>query len=278
MALTTPLSAADATVVAAGFLAQIQAEARIASQTNRDYTGQIVGRGSSVKVILPDLVTMKDYVPGVTSITPDAVSDEDVTITVDQAKYWAVSLDDVIANAGAAGELDAVAASAGATAALTLDQHIAGVWADDAGVDLGTDVDLSGTGAAYEYLLDAMVSVADQGSELVAVVPTAFKAQLLRDARFVGTGFTAQYNGQVGQAAGFAIIESNVQGSNTVLIRSHREAVASVVSLSKVERYRPESSFSDAVKGLVVYGAKVVRPDSTAAGTVIYAPVEDPEA
>lgn len=274
MALTVPLSAADVVSVQAGFLRQLQTEAVIASQTNREYTGQIVGQGSSVKVILPDLVTLTDYVPNVTTIVPSAVSDTDVTLTVNQAKYFAVKLDDVTANAGAAGELEAVAASAGETTANDVDAHIATVWAAGAGIDLGTDVDISGTGAAYDYLLDVMVAAAGKGKDRVAIVPTAFKAQLLRDNRFVGSGFTAQYNAQIGQVAGIAIVEDEA-ATDTVLVRSHREAVASVVSLSKVERYRPESAFADAVKGLVVYGAKVIRPGSTGAGTVIFAPAAE---
>lgn len=269
--LTTPTGNADVVILHAGFLAALQKKAVIASQTNRAYTGEITGKGSSVKLILPDLVTLADYVPGTTSIVPTAVSDTYAILTANQAKYWAVSLDDVIANTGAAGELEAVAASAGTTSALTVDAHIASVWAADAGVDLGTAVDVYSTGAAYDYILDATEALADQGTDLVAFVPTAFKNQLLRDVRFAGTGFTAQFTGQVGQVAGVAIVESNVQGTDTVLIRSHTEAVASAVTLNKVERYRPQDAFSDAVKGLVVYGAKVVRPDSCGAGTVIYA-------
>lgn len=271
MSLTTPLSAADQTVLHAGFLTALQRKAVIASQTDRQYTGEITGKGSSVKVILPDLVTLADYEPGVTVITPTAVSDSDVTLKVNQAKYWAVKLDDVVANAGAAGELDAVAASAGDTTANVVDAHIASVWAANAAIDLGTDVDLSAAGAAYEFLLDVVVKCAGKGSDRVAIVPTAFKAKLLLDSRFVGTGFTAQYNAQIGTVAGFAIVEDEY-ATDTVLVRAHREAVASVVSLSKVERYRPESAFADAVKGLVLYGAKVIRPEAAGAGTVVFTP------
>jgi hypothetical protein len=56
----------------------------------------------------------------------------------------------------------------------------------------------------------------------------------------------------------------------TVLALSDAAAVASAVSINKVERYRPESSFSDAVKGLAVYGAKVVKPTAVAKGIVTF--------
>lgn len=270
MSFVVPLSEADRIVIASGFHFEIKKQAVIAGLTDRSYTGQIVGQGSRVKIIKPIEATLQDYVPDTTVITPENVDDDALWLEVDQAKYWAVKLDDVKANAGQRGELEAVATAAGRATALAVDEYIASVWAANAGVDLGTDVDVSGTGAAYDYLLDTTVSLADQGSEMVAFVPTAFKAQLLRDHRFVGTGFTAQYSGQVGQVAGIAVVETNVQGADTILVRSTADAIASVVSLDMVEMYRPESSFADAVKALIVYGAKVVRPSSAAAGTVVY--------
>lgn len=44
------------------------------------------------------------------------------------------------------------------------------------------------------------------------------------------------------------------------ILRTKR-AIAFVENMSQVEAYRPEDSFEDALKGLHVYGAKVVRPD-----------------
>jgi hypothetical protein len=38
--------------------------------------------------------------------------------------------------------------------------------------------------------------------------------------------------------------------------------------ISKVEAYRPQNSFEDAVKGLSLYGGKLVRPDSWATALV----------
>ena len=41
-------------------------------------------------------------------------------------------------------------------------------------------------------------------------------------------------------------------------------AIAFAEQIVKVEAYRPQDSFSDALKGLHVYGAKVIRPDAAA--------------
>ncbi len=48
----------------------------------------------------------------------------------------------------------------------------------------------------------------------------------------------------------------------------YEQTISYAEQIVKVEAYRPEKRFSDAVKGLHVYGAKVVRPDTLAVLTV----------
>jgi len=43
------------------------------------------------------------------------------------------------------------------------------------------------------------------------------------------------------------------------MVRTGR-AIAFAGAIDQVEAYRPETLFSDAMKGLNVYGAKIVRP------------------
>jgi uncharacterized protein YmfQ (DUF2313 family) len=99
---------------------------------------------------------------------------------------------------------------------------------------------------------------------------------LLRDSRFVkaneaGTD-TGLRNGMVGRAAGFDILLSNnapnTTGSEFATIAGNNTAITFADQISKTEAYRPQSSFSDAVKGLALYGAKVIRPDSLASALV----------
>ena len=46
---------------------------------------------------------------------------------------------------------------------------------------------------------------------------------------------------------------------NLIQIKTDK-AIAFVNPMTHTEAYRPESSFSDAVKGFVLYGGKIVRP------------------
>jgi hypothetical protein len=77
-------------------------------------------------------------------------------------------------------------------------------------------------------------------------------------------------NGQVGNISGFTVMESNNveyiedgDGSHDVykVMFGTSQAITFASQILKVEVFRPEDSFSDAVKGLHVYGGRVVRPE-----------------
>lgn len=73
----------------------------------------------------------------------------------------------------------------------------------------------------------------------------------------------------VGAAAGFTVYKSNKVPNTTSttgarIIAGHPMAVSYAEQIVKIEPYRPEKRFSDAVKGLHVYGGKVTRPSNLA--------------
>ena len=74
--------------------------------------------------------------------------------------------------------------------------------------------------------------------------------------------------GLVGRAFGFDVYVSNncvnVTGDDYIVQAGVPGAISFAEQINKVEAYRPESSFSDALKGLHLYGAKLVRPDAIA--------------
>ena len=75
----------------------------------------------------------------------------------------------------------------------------------------------------------------------------------------------------MGRAAGLEIMVSNnvpnTAGAKYKVLAGHRIAWSYASQVTKVEAYRPESRFADAVKGLHIYGGKVVRPNCLAVGT-----------
>jgi hypothetical protein len=99
---------------------------------------------------------------------------------------------------------------------------------------------------------------------------------LLRDARFIKVNESGTddglRNGHVGRAAGFDIMMSNnapnTTASEYATIAGTNQAISFAEQINKVEALRPQSSFSDAIKGLALYGAKLVRPDALATALV----------
>ena len=62
--------------------------------TNNDYFGEIAQMGDSVKIIKEPEITVKAYARGA-QITPQDLDDEDFTLTIDKANYYAFKVDDI---------------------------------------------------------------------------------------------------------------------------------------------------------------------------------------
>ena len=128
---------------------------------------------------------------------------------------------------------------------------------------------------AYEYLVDLGVLLDESNTPIdgrFVIVPAWFHGLLLKDDRFIRTGTrrgdATLANGQVGEAAGFSILKSNnvpnTAGEKYKILAGHSIATSYVEQVVDLQTYKPEKRFGDAVKGLHVYGAKVVRPTNLA--------------
>lgn len=144
-------------------------------------------------------------------------------------------------------------------------------------------VQVSGASPVYSDAYDKVLvplkvkldkaNVATQGR--IAVISPDLHGAFLRDPRFVANAAnnvsSALQTGAVGSAAGFDIYLSNqtpTTGTDSVVIAGNNRAITFAEQIAEVEAYRPQTSFSDAVKGLFLYGAKVIRPDSLASAYV----------
>ena len=251
---------------------------------NRDYEGDISQYGDTVHITTLADPTIGTYTPH-TDITIEDVDDSDQTLLIDQAKYFAFEVDDVEKRQSRNG--GAVLTEQARKAAYKLrdvaDAYVAGLMA--AGIDAGNLVaeqTLSTPSAAYDLLVDLGVildedNVPEEGRW--AVVTPAFYGLLLKDDRFVGSGDAAaaatRTNGMVGEAAGFSIRKSNNApdgpgaGAGKLVIAGYQGAVTYAEQINNTEAARKEKGFADIVKGLHLYGSKVIRPTGLAAADVI---------
>jgi hypothetical protein len=250
---------------------------------NRDYEGEISAAGDTVRITSIGRPTISSYVPNSTVINPEQVNDSQRTLVVDQSKFFAFAVDDVDARQAKGNVIPQSMNEAAYGFADVIDQYVANSMYT--GIQTANQVG-SITVAAntpsdfYDKVLVPLkikLDLANVPTEgrWINVRPEAHGA-LLRDSRFVkvnesGTS-EALRNGMVGRAAGFDIRLTNnapnTTGSEYVTIAGTNAAYTFAEQINKVEAYRPQNSFSDAVKGLVLYGGKLVRPDFLASALV----------
>lgn len=248
-----------------------------ANVVNRDYEGDIKQQGDTVKINTIGAVTIGDYTKN-TDFTsgPETLDTTAQSLTIDQAKYFNFQVDDVDAAQAAGDVMDKAMERAAYGLNDAADAYLAKQLADSITAGNGNLVaaDAVALTAANVYenvvkmkLLLDKANVPTVGRWLVA--PPEMIALILQDDRFVKTGGSMSedvlQNGIVARAAGFDIYMSNncfsktATGTTTFTVTAGDEGACTYAEqIVSTEAYRPEKRFADAVKGLHVYGAKVV--------------------
>ena len=244
---------------------------------NRDYEGEIADSGDTVKITSISRPTIGTYTKNSTTITAETLTDAQRSLLIDQSKYFAFEVDDIdLRQSKNGGALMTEAATEAAYGlADVADQYIAGLYT---GVDAGNAISTTSVTSAalavtgrinLKVKLDS-ANVPTQGRYVI--VPPWYHGLLLGSDLFVRVDASGNdqglRNGVVGRAFGFDVMVSNncinVTGDDYIVQAGYPGAVSFAEQIVKVEAYRPESAFSDALKGLHVYGAKLVRPTGIA--------------
>jgi hypothetical protein len=246
---------------------------------NRLYDGEVRAAGNTVKIASVGEVDVNDYIKDSDIADPVALTDSAQNLLIDQQKYFNFYVDSVDQAQQNVDVLDEAMSSAAYKLRDVADTYLAGLM--DAAVlaenKIGSTVTpiIPTKDDAYEYLVDLSVKL-DEGNVpnhgRFLIVPAWFHGLLLKDDRFVrsgtATGDRRLMNGEAGEAAGFTILKSNnvpnTTGEKYKIIAGHRIATTYVEQVVDIKTYQPEKRFGDAVKGLHVYGAKVVRPTALA--------------
>ena len=246
---------------------------------NRDYEGEISDAGNTVKIASVGAIAADDYVKDTPIGEPEILTDETQTMAIDQQKFFHFFVDSIDRAQQNVNVLDeAMRRSAWALRDLA-DSYLVGLM--DTAVPAGNKIGSLATPMvptkddAYEYLVDLGVLLDESNTPLngrFCVVPAWFHGLLLKDDRFINAGTLrsdrALANGAVGEAAGFTILKSNNVPNDTAakykIIAGHSIATTYAEQIVDLHTYKPEKRFGDAVKGLHVYGARVVRPSNLA--------------
>lgn len=306
--------------------------------TNTDYFGEISAFGDSVRIIKEPEITVKSYARG-TQITPQDMMDEDFTLIVDRANYFAFKTDDIeekqshvnwldLASDRAAYRMrdaydrDILGYIAGYSAPFTPENPTA-LWvartspvgtkaestadsdellaanklARNSFVQGGASTDSVAVGVAGTFdatPLQVLNRIAlrfnllnvDQEGRWVVISPEFQEKLMDENSKLVNNdyGGTGQHgegltNGKLvtNKIRGFRIYVSNNlpsigagpgvvdnNGSATdygFIIAGHDSAAATASQINKTESYRDPDSFADVVRGMQLYGRKILRPE-----------------
>ena len=269
--------------------------------TNTDYAGEISAYGDSVKIIKEPVISVSDYTRG-SDTTATKLTDQELTLVVDSAKAFKFIVDDIetnmshvnfkeVATSSAAYALrdsydaaviaamfsglstsgpDHVLGADAAAATQTMGQHQGGSNSIDLTGSDGTGTDPLDVMAFMAKLLDEQ-SVPEEGRWFVA--PPSFYNELSQSgSKLLSVDFNAGQgsirNGLVssGKLRGFDMYKSNnVAAASTAtgkILAGHISSTATAQTIISTEVLRDPSSFGDIVRGLHVYGAKVLRPEA----------------
>jgi hypothetical protein len=244
---------------------------------NRDYEGTISGSGDTVKITSISRPTIGTYTKNSTVIAPETLTDAQSSLLINQSKYFAFEVDDIDARQSANG--GALMAEAAVESAYGLadaaDQYVASLYTGAASGNQITTTQITDAAKAVAGLI-SLAQKLDEANvpsqNRYVIVPPWYHSLLLGSDLFVRVDASgsaeALRNGTVGRAFGLDVIVSNnvinSTGDDWIVQAGSPGAISFAEQITNVEAYRPESAFSDALKGLHVYGAKVIRPDNLA--------------
>lgn len=230
---------------------------------NTQYSG-IASRGNTVHIINATTPTVVDYAAAGRTIAAEALADSEVLLLINQEKAFSVNVDDVDA-VQAAGSFTAWTDAAGKALAedaedYVLDQMRLGSTDGNAGLVV-VDTPTKAKDAIRSLRTQMTKAKVPAGNRFVAVTPD-FADLLLAGLSDVNTaGSTEELrNGQIMRLYGMNVLETPLLGTDVSAIAYHQDMVAFVNQIQDLESLRNQTKFADIVRGLNVYGAKVVKP------------------
>lgn len=244
--------------------------------SNTDYEGEISGQGDKVTIRTVPAVTINDYAG---TISTQELTTAKVELLIDQAKYYSFKVDDVLAAQADINLLEAASNDAAEGMRVAVEtQVLSGVVADATTIGSQTTISTSnilGEILGFAKSLDEL-NIPEEGRFLVLSPEfiSMLKQTELRQAYLTGDAESPLRNGKVGMIDRFTVYQSNMlytPGSGTDagythVLAGHPKAISFASQFTNTETVRMETTFGDQVRGLKVYGSKVVTPDCLAVG------------
>jgi len=255
--------------------------------SNTDYEGEIRSQGDMVKIRTIPTLTINDYSSGQTLVNQRPES-EIVELLIDKGKYWSAIVDDVQDIQADLELMNMWAGDASEQMKIRVDTEVLGSIVPDFAAEnkgaaagrISGNINLGATGTPLAVTTSNILdTILDMGQVLdeqnrpetgrFLVMPywatTLLKKSDIKDASLTGDGSSPLRNGRVGMIDRFEIYQSNnlpkvVDGGNNAFnfIAGVKNGLTFASQLTKTESLRAESTFGNIMRGLQVYGYKVI--------------------
>lgn len=259
----------------------------LAAIANTDYEGEIKDKGDKVKIRTKPTITIRDYTTD-TNLQVERPGSSTVELTIDYAKYFNEVLDDVMELQSDLNQLSMWADDASEQLKINIDTAVlalidAGVDSHNKGATAGLksgniDLGVAGTPAVLtpqtvlNYIVDLGTVLDEQNipetGRWLTIPPWVsgmIKKSDIRNASISGDGVSLLRNGRLGMIDRFTLYASNLlptatEGSATAsrIFAGHPHGLTFASQISKVETLRSENTFGTLLRGLQVYGVKVL--------------------
>jgi hypothetical protein len=263
----------------------------LAAISNTNYEGEIKGQGDLVKIrTVPDLV-ISDYSAGQTLINQRPTSSV-IELLVDKGKSWSAIVDDVIATQTDIDMMNLWSTDASEKMKIAIDRDILAVLgplvaAANRGATAGRisaniNLGVAGTPVALtkvniiDFLVDMNEVLQQQNipeSGRFAVLPfwaiSLIKKSDLKDASMSGDGVSGMIDGLTLYSSNNLpnVTDGAITNVSNIYV-GHKNALTFASQLVKTETLRAESTFGDIMRGLQVFGYKMIDPTAMANGYV----------
>lgn len=233
---------------------------------SREFEGEIRGEGDRVKICGVGPVTVFDYKKNQDMPSAEVLSDNERTLIIDQAKGFNFFLDSIDRAQSKKSLMQAAMKEASNALSDVADKFIYSLT--DEKVETVTD-NAATSASILNTISDArrilMEHNVPNSARISLEVPPAVEQKLVLAKVLRSTDNAAELGrGYIGSFMGFDIyvtnnITADSKGFYRCIARTER-AIAFAEQVSSVKAYEPELRHGDAVKGLHLYGAKIIYP------------------
>jgi hypothetical protein len=261
--------------------------------SNTDYEGEIRQMGDTVNIRTTPEITIKTYVKGQT-LSVENPDKPKLQLVIDKGEYFACVEDDVDKVQSDINLMDTWSKDASERMKIKIDQRVLtdilpDVSAYNKGASAGRitgniDLGTSGTPVAItksnvlDYIVD-LGTVLDEANapegERFLVIPAKMAGMIkksdLKDASITGDSMSVIRNGRLGMIDRFTVYMSHnlsVTSGKFSIIAGHKMGFTFASQMTNMETIRSETTFGNIIRGLQVYGYKVVKPEALAQGIV----------